>query len=57
MMYDIIFKRVLNCYHFISLQRAPMYNDTKNDMSVYIFGQIIQMFEDHLQLSREICGG
>jgi hypothetical protein len=32
MMYDIIFSRVLDCYHSISLQRAPKYNDMENDM-------------------------
>jgi hypothetical protein len=53
MIYDIIFSRVLNCYHFISSQRAPKYNDMKNDMYVYIFMGNIHIFEDYLQLSRE----
>jgi hypothetical protein len=38
---------------FISSQRAPKINDTKNDMFVYIFVGNIQMFEDPLQLSRK----
>jgi hypothetical protein len=53
MMYDIILSRVLNCYHPISLQRAPTYNDMKNDMYVYIFMGNIQIFEDYLQIFEE----
>jgi hypothetical protein len=54
MIYDIIFSRVLNCYHFISLQRTPKYNDTENDMSVYISMGNIQIFELFAVIKRNL---
>jgi hypothetical protein len=33
------------------------YNDTENDIYLYIFMQDIQILEDHLQLSRRTCEG